>query len=112
MSERHWTLESARALFPDVRARTERAVAEIERLEAQREAHAAGAPERAGLEERIERALDRWAREMEALGVQVKGLWLIDFDSGAGYYCWKWPEPTLGFFHGYEDGFGGRTPIQ
>jgi hypothetical protein len=112
VSERQWTLASARALLPDVRARTERAVAEVEGLEAQREALAADAPERRTLEEGIERALDRWAREMEALGVQVKGLWLVDFDSGSGYYCWRWPEATLGFFHGYEDGFGGRTPIQ
>jgi hypothetical protein len=55
--------------------------------------------------------IERWTREMEALGAEVKGLWLIDFDSGAGYYCWRWPEPDF-FFHGYEEGFAGRVPIQ
>jgi hypothetical protein len=49
---------------------------------------------------------------MEALGLEVKGLWLVDFDNGSGYFCWKWPEEKLEFFHGYDEGFQGRTRIQ
>jgi hypothetical protein len=49
---------------------------------------------------------------MEALGLEVKGLWLVDFDNGSGCYCWQWPEEELAFFHGYEEGFAGRTRIQ
>ena len=56
--------------------------------------------------------LEKWAREMEALGVEVKGPWLVDFDCGAGCYCWKWPEEKLEYFHGYDEGFGGRVRIQ
>ena len=37
--------------------------------------------------------------------------WLVDFDNGEGYYCWKYPEDTVGHFHGYEDGFAGRISI-
>jgi hypothetical protein len=33
-----------------------------------------------------------WAEEMLSLGIEVKGIWLVDFDSGAGYYCWKYPD--------------------
>lgn len=53
-----------------------------------------------------------WAQDIESLGVVIKGLWLVDFDSGAGYYCWKYPEPSLEFFHGYDEGFAGRLPLQ
>jgi hypothetical protein len=53
----------------------------------------------------------RWSREQEALGVETKGLWLVDFDSGSGYFCWQWPEERLEFYHGYEDGFAGRRRI-
>ena len=49
---------------------------------------------------------------MEALGVEVKGPWLVDFDSGAGYYCWRWPEEELAYFHAYDEGFHHRTRIQ
>jgi hypothetical protein len=112
VSERRWTLEAARALLPDVRAHTARAVAEAEALAAERTLHAEESPERAALAERIEAVVLRWAREMEALGLDVKGLWLVDFDTGGGYYCWQWPEERLEFYHGYEEGFGGRARIQ
>lgn len=112
MSERAWTLEAARALLPDVRARTARAVAEAESLVEERALLAVGSPERTALEERIEAVVTRWAREMEALGLEVKGLWLVDFDSGSGYYCWQWPEERLEYYHGYDEGFAGRARIQ
>jgi hypothetical protein len=96
----------------DVYARTDRAVQEAERLFDEREAAAAGSPERALLEERIEAVIDRWAREMEALGLEVKGPWLVDFDNGSGYYCWSWPETELAHYHGYDEGFEERIRIQ
>jgi hypothetical protein len=60
----------------------------------------------------VDRLVADWARAMEGLGAEVKGLWLVDFDNGSGYYCWRHPEVGLRFFHTYEAGFGGRIPIQ
>jgi hypothetical protein len=111
LSERAWTLETARELLPDVRARTARAVEEAEALVEERARFPAGSPERVALEGRIEAVVARWAREMEALGLEVKGLWLVDFDSGSGYYCWQWPEERLEYYHGYDEGFAGRARI-
>jgi hypothetical protein len=108
--ERSWSLEGARAVLPDVRSRTERAVEEAERLVLAREGARPG--EREKIDGRIQRLIERWAREMEALGAEVKGVWLVDFDNGSGYYCWRWPEEKLEYFHAYEDGFAGRTRIQ
>jgi hypothetical protein len=107
-----WTLEGARAVIADVRTRTERAALEVERLGARREAVSVAGPERGALDQRIEEVVQRWSREMEALGLEVKGLWLVDFDNGSGYYCWQWPEETLDHFHSYDEGFAGRTRIQ
>ncbi len=50
--------------------------------------------------------------EVQSLGLEAKGLWLVDFDNGEGYYCWCYPEETVAHYHGYEDGFRGRTRIQ
>lgn len=55
--------------------------------------------------------LRQWTENVLELGVEVKGLWLVDFDSGSGYYCWRYPEPALEYFHTYEEGFGGRVAI-
>lgn len=109
---RHWTLESAQEFFPEVRSRTARAVEEVESLAEERVLHREESPDRRRIENRIRGAVERWAREMEALGLEVKGLWLVDFDTGGGYYCWQWPEERLGYFHTYDDGFAGRTRIQ
>ncbi len=109
-SGRRWTLEGARAVFPDVRDRTARAVAAVDAL---LEGHPENAMEQdPELRARVEREVSRWVREMEALGADVKGMWLVDFDNGSGYYCWKHPEPELCHFHTYEDGFSGRSRIQ
>jgi hypothetical protein len=109
---RRWTLEAARVLLPDVRTRTERAVLEVEKFELARDAAAPDSDAHAAAEDSLRRAVSRWLREMEALGLEVKGPWLVDFDNGRGYYCWRWPETALGWYHGYDEGFEGRVRIQ
>ena len=83
---RSWSLDSARALLPEVRRRTEKAVLEVEALVPQRESQPDGTPARVQLEQKIQQAVGRWIRAMEALGIEVKGAWLVDFDNGRGYY--------------------------
>ena len=109
---RCWSLEGARALLPDVRKRTEAAVAEVQALLEQRETGKGGTSSAEQLDAQIGQLTADWARAMEALGLDVKGLWLVDFDNGSGYYCWRWPETELAYFHGYEEGFAGRVRIQ
>lgn len=111
-SKKEWSLEAAREMLADVRERTARAVAALDALNDERSELAPGSPRLQELEAGIEEQVRRWVREMEALGAIVKGLWLVDFDCGAGYYCWRWPEEGLDYFHTYEDGFEGRTRIQ
>ena len=110
--KRRWTLEGARAILAEVQERTAQAVPEVERLIAERELRDPGSEERLEIEAQIRTQIGRWTRAMEALGVEVKGLWLVDFDNGNGYYCWKWPEQELAWYHGYKDGFAGRVRIQ
>jgi hypothetical protein len=103
-----FSYDEARALLPQVRRLTE---------EAFRKAEAAGAAAAAGhgateAQEQFDRAVSDWGRAVTGLGAEVKGLWLVDFDNGSGYYCWRYPEEGLLYFHSYEDGFRGRIRIQ
>jgi regulator of sirC expression with transglutaminase-like and TPR domain len=102
-AEKHiFTFEEAKSLLPKVKEITSDAVFRYARLG---ETSSESDEERQGI-------VRDWAREILSLGVVIKGLWLVDFDSGAGYYCWKYPEPSLEYFHGYEEGFAGRLPLQ
>ena len=96
---RIFTLGEAKALLPRVRELTEEAAGRYGQLTAEME---------------IERRdlVAQWAKDLTSLGLEIKGLWLVDFDSGAGYYCWKYPEKDLAHFHSYDEGFSGRVPLQ
>jgi hypothetical protein len=59
----------------------------------------------------VDRVVTEWARALMERGLEVKGLWLVDFDNGSGYYCWRYPEDGLHFYHSYEEGFSGRMRI-
>ncbi len=64
------------------------------------------------LEGLINKTIHKWAETLIQNGVKVAGLWNVDFDSGDGiYYCWKFPENDILFFHSYESGLKGRRPI-
>ncbi len=101
--KRTFTFEEARKLLPAVRERTRRALAKVEAL-----GEEGNGPEGSAAKE----VLRAWAQEMHELGIDVKGPWLLDFDSGDGYWCWRWPEETLDYYHGYDEGFAGRVRIQ
>jgi hypothetical protein len=109
---RRWSLESARAILPEVRERTANAHAQVEALVASRSRLSADRAARVEVEGKLSRVVSRWIRAMEALGVDVEGAWLVDFDCGRGCYCWRWPEQRVEFFHDYESGFEGRIRIQ
>ena len=106
-----FTLAEARALLPQVEAITQRYYDHVEALQDSIEDPDDSATmER--VEQRVQTELQNWVAELNDLGVDVKGLWLADFDSGDGYYyCWKLGEPDIEYFHRYETGFAGRRPI-
>ena len=64
------------------------------------------------MEQQISLEVERWQSKLIRLGLTPKGMWLADFDNGSCYYCWKFPETDIRYFHGYQDGFSGRTEIQ
>lgn len=102
-----FSYEEAVALIPQVRQITTEAVEELGSLP---EADAEHSPSIEGALD-YQRIVSSWADSILNLGIEVKGLWLIDFDNGSGYYCWRHPESSLQYFHGYDEGFTGRVKL-
>jgi hypothetical protein len=102
-----FSYREAVALLPYVQQLTEDAHRRVEAIEGDGESPLSEAAQRD-----VDRIVSAWAYALIEKGIEVKGRWLIDFDNGSGYYCWRYPESGLHFFHSYEDGFRGRMPIQ
>ena len=111
MTERIFSYEEALELFPEVRDLTSAAV---DRVTAALDGKSFDSVEEIPdeLVAEYNEIVTEWTAAMVDRGLEVKGLWLVDFDNGQGYYCWRYPETGLDYFHTYEEGFRGRMRIQ
>ena len=133
MSDRTFTLEEARSLLPVLESLLRAAIngkALIEEVDSELQATAhrvflAGgmllnvvhlARRKAERERALQRVKDAVA-EIDATGVQVKDLdiGLLDFpcrvEGETVLLCWKLGEADITHWHGVEEGFAGRKPI-
>lgn len=108
---RLFSLEEAQELLPLVRRMTAAAYDELQPVKQRLENMLASDPRINKIEAEYERIVRGWVAKMERLGLVVKGLWLLDFDTGDGYLCWKYPELRIAWFHDYQSGFAERQKL-
>ena len=129
---RHFTLAQANAALAEVRPLAERMVAhrrEVAALLSRRAALTSTIAgnggdldpgELAGVEAEIAdeaKGVARCVNQIHGLGAQVKDAdeGLVDFpalrEGEEVLLCWKLGEDEIAFWHGLEDGFAGRQPI-
>ncbi len=112
MSRRRlFTYDEALSTFPLVRDTTAQAVTQVEAIYSRVGSLDEANRRRRELESAVQDVIQAWAARILEIGCEVKGLWLVDWDCGDGYYCWRYPEESISFFHSYEEGFAGRVPI-
>lgn len=108
-----FSLEQARSVLPVIRRITQEFSVKVEALMARLESVSLTQTETiTKLESEVNDLIKAWHEKIKKLGAKPKGLWLVDFDAGDGYFCWKHPETDLEFWHSYDDGFTGRVPIE
>jgi len=77
----------------------------------------AGMARRRAERDKAVQAIKDAVAEIDSIGVQVKDLdiGLLDFpcqvEDEIVLLCWKYGEEKIGFWHGMEEGFAGRKPI-
>lgn len=108
-----FTLEQARQILPIVRRITEEISGQVDDLITQLESTPDAQKELvAAREQQINDLIQHWNEKIKKLGAIPKGLWLVDFEFGRGYYCWKYPETDLLHWHTREEGFSTRKPLE
>jgi hypothetical protein len=108
--KRFFTLDEARTILPVVRRITKTARNDISLLST-KVSYIRDKKKRGAVEEQIQAIFQNWHQKVRKLGCVAKGMWLVDFDNGEGYYCWHYPESDIHYFHGYNDGFGSRVRL-
>src|SRR3954462_7338447 len=93
LGRRIFTYDEALSTFPLVRDLTAAAVRQIEALTSGLGSREELDARREDLEEAQERIVNAWAREVAAIGCEVKGVWLVDWDSGEATTAGVSPSP-------------------
>jgi hypothetical protein len=109
--KRLFSLDEALEVLPVIRRITERAVNAYRKTCVRIEDVGVTPEECLEVEEKLHGHISEWMIAVRKLGCEVKGLWIVDFDRGDGFYCWKYPEETISYFHKYEEGFASRVPV-
>jgi hypothetical protein len=112
-SIRVFKLSEANNILPLIFRITEESHKKVKSIFNQIESVKSTNPDQArALEIEADQVVIMWQNKIKKLGAKPKGLWLADFDFGKGYYCWKYPETELKYFHQYDEGFSGRKLIE
>ncbi len=108
---RCFTLSEARDTLQLVKPITAQSHQELEEIKSRLHRLLPSDPRITSVEREYETVVRKWISKMNRLGLVARGLWLLDFDCGDGYFCWKYPELTINHYHSYNGGFVERRPI-
>lgn len=111
MSKKIWSLEEAKEILPLVRAITKEYYVLASKLADEIRNKPLSENILEEKEEELSQVIELWSKEILAIQVEVKGLWLVDFDNGNGYFCWTWGEEDILYEHGYHETFKARKLI-
>lgn len=111
-SRRVFSQDEAESILPVVRRITERASAAAEEINDQIKFIPADEPLHKRLNMEMDLIVRRWAIKVAKLGVNPRGVWLVDFDAGNGWFSWRMGDENLSFFHPHSVGPDRDLPAE
>jgi hypothetical protein len=109
--KKSFTLLQAKGILPIIKRVTARSYKKIQKLGVQ-STFIQDPETKKQIDALMEAEFKNWQIKISKLGGIPKGMWLVDFDYGNGFYCWQFPENDISHFHDYQNGFQGRIPLQ
>ena len=107
-----YVLEEASELLPVVRKVTKSAYERLSGLNERLELMLLCDPRRVVIVDEYEKIVRKWIASITRLGAIPNGLWRVDFDTGEGYLCWRFPELKIGYFRDYDSKFEDRKSVK
>ncbi len=107
-----YVLAEASELLPVVRKITESAFERLSKLDERLELMLLCDPRRTAIVDEYEKIVRKWVASITRLGAIPNGLWRVDFDTGEGFLCWRFPELKIGYFRDYDCEFDDRIPVK
>ncbi len=110
-----FSLAEARLLLPVIIRMTKRASEKVQvlisNIESKSRSNDTDRQEIEVYEAQASQLIQDWQTKVQKLGGLPKGIWNVDFDSGDGYFCWKFPEESIDYWHSYRDGYTKRKKL-
>lgn len=110
-----FSLAEARTLLPLISRMTKTASEKVQlliaKIESKSRSSDADRAEIEVFEAQASQLIQDWQTKVQKLGGLPRGVWIVDFDSGDGYFCWKYPEITIDHWHSYRDGYSKRKKL-
>jgi len=111
LKDKLFDLAEARDLFSLVQSITATHQAELAPLQVRLNKMLSNDPRRNSIEREYQNVVSQWRTKMQHIGVHVSGLWLVEFNLGDGFLCWRYPELSLRYFRTNDQSFSQRMKI-
>jgi hypothetical protein len=111
--KRTFSVIDAGSILPLVYRVTEAAHLEIKRLIDSMDQLPGNLDEQAvALEGSVVNVIQKWQDKVQKLGALPLSLGSVEFDTGDGFFSWKYPETEIKFWRAYADSHLGRVLIE
>lgn len=111
VTDKVFNLAEAREMLPLISAVTADHREELAPIQDRLNRMLSNDPRRSTIEREFEAVVSRWKLKVEQLGPKVQSLWVVEFDVGEGYLCWRYPEQRINFFREYGVPYAERVRV-
>lgn len=101
-SQRIFTREEADLILPAVRRITVHAAKIADEIQNQLKFTPQDEPFSKRLRLELDAVVKNWALKIARLGLTPRGIWLVDFDAGNGWFSWRLGDEALSYFHPFS----------